>query len=120
MRTEVRWFKQDGTPSTGPDLGNLTPGSTGSVTLLLRNTGDTDLLGSTLVWFTDAPEGFKLFVGSDEVMETTLVDGEPVATFEAPGLLVGAELQFTFQQSVGASAAPGARAALVRIRPRLY
>ena len=107
MSYRAQWTLADGTPAPGPDLGEVKPGQTGSVTRMLRNTGTLPLSAVQFTLVDDLP-GVSITVN-----DTPLTPGEMYA---APGLEPNAAHTVTYSRTVPSDADPGPWRAFLRVR----
>ncbi|WP_104990857.1 hypothetical protein [Deinococcus sp. NW-56] len=107
MTYRAAWTLPDGTPAPGPDLGEVKPGETKTVSRRLKNIGDQPLSAVQITLVDDLP-GVTVTVG-----QTTLTPGQMHA---APGLAPGESLDVTYSRTVPPDAEPGVFRAFLRIR----
>ena len=101
------WYLESGAVATGLDLGEVKPGSTGSVVRLLKNTGDQPFSGVQFLLKDDVP-GVEVRVGGQRLAPTEL--------YTAPGLAPGESLRVEYARTVPTGADPGPWSAFVSIR----
>ena len=108
MTYRAAWYLSDGTtPAPGPDLGEVKPGETRTITRKLKNIGDQPL-SAVQVTLVDNLPGVSVAVGGHPLT--------PGVMYAAPGLAPGAALEFILSRTVPPDAEPGVFNAFIRIR----
>ncbi|WP_272977107.1 CARDB domain-containing protein [Deinococcus geothermalis] len=108
MTYRAAWYLSDGTtPAPGPDLGEVKPGETKTITRKLKNIGDQALSAVQVTLVDDLP-GVTVKVGDHALTPGTM--------YSAPGLAPGESLTVTYTRTLPADAEPGTFTAFLRIR----
>lgn len=101
------WYTEAGAVAPGLDLGEVKPGQSGSLTQLLKNTGDQALSAVQLTLKDDLP-GLTVKAGGQVLMVGQTHDAGPLAP--------GESLLLEYTRTVPADAKPGPWSAFVQIR----